>query len=172
LTRFIIRLMSFKHDKLLKKILAVCGGMLAGSLLFLFWFFIRNPFHHTPIESFFSFFLLAGFLEEAVKFLILKQTVKQWQYGILVGLGFGTIESIFKAPELLHAVGPAKDNIAFWAIIAACVIARMAPMLMHSTYTGLLSFYTIKKNRPVFGLILAVLLHTLYDVALTIGTFK
>lgn len=131
-------------NKVLNNVLAFCGGILGASILFLIWFFLKNPFPPTPWGRLFNFLILSALIEEGVKFLFIKRDIGQWPYGFILGLGFGIAESVWKHPFVFS------------------LIARTPAIILHTLCGGIIAYY-IKKNRPLFGLMLAILLHTLFN---------
>ena len=134
--------------KTLNNILAFSGGMLGASLIFLIWFFLNIPFPETPIWAFLSLFLTVSLIEEGVKFLLIKRDIGQWPYGFTLGLGFGLTETVLINP--------------FWEV-GFIPVERSGAIVLHIITAGILSYY-VKKNKALYGLTLAILLHTLFNV--------
>ena len=124
------------------------GGLFGVSVLFLIFYLIfdasglENPFPPTFWGIFFHILLLNSFIEEGTKFLLIKRDIGQYPYGFLLGLGFGIGESIL--------VYPFNER-------------RIPPILLHIITAGIMG-YAIKKKRPILGLLIAIALHTGFDL--------
>lgn len=131
-------------------LIAFFGGLFGASILFIVSFPIFNvahlesPFLSLPLGKFWDNLLLAGILEEGIKFLLIKREIGKYPYGFLLGLGFGLSESTLAKP--------------FWSYPG-----REFAILLHITTAGIIC-YSVKKNKPVLGLIIAILIHTGYDL--------
>jgi len=124
------------------------GGLFGVSVLFLIFYLIfdasglENPFPPTFWGIFFHILLLNSFIEEGTKFLLIKRDIGQYPYGFLLGLGFGIGESIL--------VYPFNER-------------RIPPILLHIITAGIIGD-AIKKKRPILGLLIAIALHTGFDL--------
>jgi len=92
--------------------------------------------------------LLNSFIEEGTKFLLIKKNIGQFPYGFLLGLGFGLGEAILTRPLWEFGIVPGR---------------RIPAILLHIITAGILS-YAIKKNKPVLGLLMAIILHTGFNL--------
>ena len=130
------------------------GGLFGVSVLFLIFYLIfdasgfENPFPPTFWGIFFHILLLNSFIEEGTKFLLIKRDIGQYPYGFLLGLGFGIGESILIYP--FNESGGVFER-------------RIPPILLHIITAGIIG-YAIKKKRPILGLLIAIALHTGFDL--------
>jgi RsiW-degrading membrane proteinase PrsW (M82 family) len=135
-------------------LIAFFGGLLGVSVLFIVYHLIftvgrfENPFPATPLGNFLFILIVVSFVEEGVKFLLIKRDIGQFPYGFLLGFGFGTGEFILKYP--------------FWEL-ETVFINRTNAIILHIITAGLLAYF-IKKNRPVLGLAIAIAIHTGFDL--------
>lgn len=115
-------------------------------------------------------FIIAGLIEEASKFLVVKAYIyKKSQFdevtdGIVytaaAGLGFAFFES------LLYSFGPP------WVMI----LRGVTSVPLHATASGIMGYYIglakqTGETRPAKGLLYAVIIHGLYDFFLFTGSF-
>ena len=127
-------------------LIAFFGGLFGVSVLFIIWQLISdigysgNPFPATLLGKFLYVFFLASILEEGIKFLLIKRNIGQFPYGFLMGFGFGIGESIGYAFSI-----------------------RFYPIMLHIITAGIICYF-VKKNKPVLGLLIAIIIHTLYDL--------
>ena len=135
-------------NKLLNNLLAFSGGIFGASFLFIIFFFIKNPFPPTPLGHFLTYLILAGFIEEGVKFLLIKRNIGQYPYGLTLGLGFGIGETILKYPLWDYGFVP---------------VNRSGAIVLHIITAGIIAYF-VKKNKPLLGLIIAIIIHTGYNL--------
>jgi len=132
-------------------LIALFGGLFGVSVLFLFYHllssagFPSDPFPHTFLGYFLHYLLLVSLMEEGAKFLLIKRNIGQFPYGFFLGFGFGTGELFYRLID---------GKMAGWV-----------PILLHMLTAGIICFF-IKQNRPVLGLVLAIVLHTAYNLTL------
>jgi len=108
----------------------------------------ENPFLPTPLGIFLHFLILNSFIEEGTKFLLIKRNIGQFPYGFLLGFGFGAGETILKYP--------------FWDFGIASE-RRFGAILLHIITAGIICYF-IKENRPVLGLLIAIVIHTGFNL--------
>ncbi|GAH41200.1 unnamed protein product [marine sediment metagenome] len=136
-------------------LIAFFGGLLGVSVLFIIFYLIfnvahfKNPFPPTFCGIFFSILILNSFIEEGTKFLLIKRDIGQFPYGFLLGFGFGTGEAILKYP--------------FWELETVS-INRTNAILLHIITAGIICYF-IKRNKPVLGLLIAIIIHTGFNLA-------
>ncbi len=135
-------------NKILNNLLAFSGGMFGVSFLFIIFFFIKNPFPPTPLGHFLTYLILAGFIEEGVKFLLIKRDIGQFPYGFTLGLGFGIGETILRHPFWEYGIMP---------------INRTPAIILHIITAGIIAYF-VKKNKPIQGLVLAIVIHTGFNL--------
>jgi len=141
-------------NKLYYSLVAFFGGLFGVSIIFIVFYLIfdvarlENPFPPTFWGIFFSILLLNSFIEEGTKFLLIKKNIGQFPYGFLLGLGFGLGEAVLVRP--LREFGIVSER-------------RIPAILLHIITAGILS-YAIKKNKPVLGLLMAIILHTGFNL--------
>ena len=135
-------------------LIAFFGGLFGVSVLFLIFYLIfdasglENPFPPTFWGIFFHILLLNSFIEEGTKFLLIKRNIGQFPYGFLLGLGFGLGEVILTRP--LWEFGIVSER-------------RIPAIFLHIITAGIIA-YTIKKNKPLLGLLIAITLHTTFNL--------
>jgi len=131
-------------------LMAFFGGLFGATVLFIVSFLIFNvahlesPFLSLPFGKFWDILLVAAILEEGIKFLLIKRGIGEYPYGFILGLGFGLSESTFAKP--------------FWSFPG-----REFAILLHIATATTLAYF-IKKKKPVLGLLVAITLHTGYDL--------
>ena len=136
-----------KH--LYNSLIAFFGGLFGVSVLFLIYHSISNaglftnPFPPTLFGYFLYYLLFISFIEEGTKFLLIKRDVGQFPYGFLLGFGFGT-------GELFYHLFEQKT-------------ASYGAILLHILTAGIICYF-VKKNKPVLGLFIAVLIHTGFNL--------
>ena len=108
----------------------------------------ENPFLPTPLGIFLHFLILNSFIEKGTKFLLIKRNIGQFPYGFLLGFGFGAGETILKYP--------------FWDFGIASE-RRFGAILLHIITAGIICYF-IKENRPVLGLLIAIVIHTGFNL--------
>ena len=129
-------------------LIAFFGGLFGASLLFIIFYLIKSPFPLTFWGSFLHILIINSFIEEGTKFLLIKRDIGQYPYGPLMGLGFGTGEAILVKP--------------FWQS-ELIFRGRLFATSLHIITAGIICYF-IKKNKPVLGLLIAILVHTGYDL--------
>jgi len=129
-------------------LIAFFGGLFGASILFIIFYLIKSPFPLTFWGSFFHILIINSFIEEGTKFLLIKREIGKYPYGFLLGLGFGTSEAILVKP--------------FWQSISIFQ-GRLFATSLHIITAGIICYF-IKKNKPVLGLVIAILVHAGYDL--------
>jgi len=135
-------------------LVAFLGGLLGVSILFIVFYLIfdvahlENPFPPTFWSIFFSILILNSFIEESIKFLLIKRDIGQFPYGFLLGFGFGVGETILKYP--FSELGAISAN-------------RSGAILLHIITAGIICYF-VKKNKPILGLLIAIILHTGFNL--------
>jgi len=142
---------------LYNSLIAFFGGLFGVSILFIIYRLIsnaglfQNPFPPTLLGSFLYYLLFISFIEEGTKFLLIKRDIGQFPYGFLLGFGFGTGEAILKYP--------------FWEG-EVITISRSGAIVLHIITASIISYFVYKK-KPVIGLLIAMILHTGFNLFLT-----
>lgn len=137
-------------------LIAFFGGLFGISILLVFWYLansishFENPFAATPWGYFLFFLIYASTIEEGIKFLLIKRNIGQFPYGFLLGLGFGIGETVLRYP--FSEFGPAIER-------------RWEAILLHIITAGIICYF-IKKNKPVMGLVVAIALHTGFNLVI------
>jgi len=136
-------------------LIAFFGGLFGVSVLFVILHlitvnvgYLENVFPPTPLGRFLFILIVIGFIEEGVKFLLIKRDIGQFPYGFLLGFGFGIGETVLKYP--------------FWEL-GAVPVNRSGAIILHIITAGIICYF-VKKNRPVLGLVIAIAIHTGYDL--------
>ena len=136
-------------------LIAFFGGLFGVSVLFVILHlitvnvgYLENVFPPTPLGRFLFILIVIGFIEEGVKFLLIKRDVGQFPYGFLLGFGFGIGETVLKYP--------------FWEL-GAVPVNRSGAIILHIITAGIICYF-VKKNKPVLGLTIAIIIHTGYDL--------
>ena len=126
-------------------LLAFLGGFFLASFLFIVLNagHLKNPFPPTLFGNLLFFLIFVGFIEEGAKFLAIKWGLGQYPYSYLLGLGFGAGETIVRGIPFIP-----------W---------RIGAMGLHVITAGIIG-YSIKKNKPVLGLVIAILFHTGFNL--------
>jgi len=133
---------------------AFFGGLFGVTVLFVLSYLIfnvahfKNPFSSTFWGIFFSILILNSFIEEGTKFLLIKKNIGQFPYGFLLGFGFGMGETILKYP---------------FSEFGAVPIRRSGAILLHIITAGIICYF-IKKNKPILGFLIAITLHTGFNL--------
>ena len=136
-------------------LLALSGGLFGVSVLFIVLHlitvnvgYLENVFPPTPLGRFLFILIVVSFIEESVKFLLIKRDVGQFPYGLLLGFGFGIGETVLKYP--------------FWEL-GAVPAGRSGAVMLHIITAGIICYF-VKKNRPVLGLAIAIAIHTGFNL--------
>jgi len=142
-------------NRLYNGLIAFFGGLLGVSVLFIVLHlitvnvgYLENVFPPTPLGRFLFILIVVSFVEEGTKFLLIKRDIGQFPYGFLLGLGFGTGETVLKYP--------------FWES-EAVPASRSGAVILHIITAGIICYF-VKKNRPVLGLAIAIAIHTGFDL--------
>lgn len=136
-------------------LIAFFGGLFGASILFIVFYLLyevgglESPFLHLPFGKFWDILFIAGVLEEGMKFLLIKRNIGQYPYGFILGLGFGTSEAILRYP--------------FWES-KAIFQGRIITVSLHIITAGIIAYF-IRENKPILGLLVAVFIHTGFDLA-------
>lgn len=135
-------------------LMAFFGGLFGVSVIFIIFyllfniFYLKSPFPLTPLGSFLHILIINSFIEEGIKFLLIKKDIGKYPYGFLLGFGFGTGEAILVRP--------------FWQS-KLIFQGRLFATSLHILTAGIICYF-IKKNKPILGLLIAILIHTGYDL--------
>jgi len=135
-------------------LIAFFGGLFGVSVLFIIFHLLFNiahfksPFPLTFLGSFLHILIINSFIEEGTKFLLIKRGIGQFPYGFLLGFGFGAGETILKYP---------------FSELGAVPISRSGAVLLHIITAGILCYF-IRKNKPILGLLIAIIIHTGFNL--------
>lgn len=135
-------------------LIAFFGGLLGVSILFIIFYLIfdmagfEKPFPPTPLGIFLHFLIIISFIEEGTKFLLIKRNIGQFPYGFLLGFGFGVGEA-----ALIHP---------FWE--GQITLGQKFPAIFLHIITAGIICYFVKRNKPVLGLAIAIVIHTGFDL--------
>ncbi len=141
-------------NKLYYSLIAFFGGLLGVSIIFVVFYLIfdvarlEKPFPATPLGLFLHFLILVSFVEEGTKFLLIKRNIGQFPYGFLLGFGFGIGEAILKYPFSEIITNP---------------ISKSGAVFLHIITAGIICYF-IKKNKPISGFLIAIILHTTFNL--------
>lgn len=141
-------------NRFYNSLIAFFGGLFAASVIFVLFYLIfnvahlKNPFPATPLGIFLYFLIFASFIEEGAKFLLIKKDIGKFPYGFLLGFGFGIGETLLKYPLS-----------EFGAVLAS----RSGAILLHIITAGIICYF-IKKNKPLLGLLIAIIIHTGFNM--------
>lgn len=137
--------------RIYNSLIAFFGGLFGVSVLFIVLHlitvnvgYLENVFPPTPLGKFLFILLVIGFIEEGVKFLLIKRDIGQFPYGFLLGFGFGIGESALRYSS-------------------AVPISRSGPIVLHIITAGIICYF-VKKNRPILGLTIAIAIHIGFDL--------
>ena len=136
--------------RLYNSLIAFFGGLFGVNILFVLFYLIpfENLFPPTPLGNFLFTLIVVSFIEEGAKFLLIKRDIGQFPYGFLLGFGFGVGETILKHPFFISGVAPKIEA---------------GAILLHSVTAGIICYF-VKKNRPVLGFLIAIIIHTGYNL--------
>jgi RsiW-degrading membrane proteinase PrsW (M82 family) len=136
-------------------LIAFFGGLFGVSILFIVLHlitvnvgYLENVFPPTPLGRLLFILIVVSFIEESVKFLLIKRDIGQFPYGFLLGFGFGAGEAVLKYP--------------FWEI-GAVPASRSGAIILHIITAGIICYF-VKKDKPVLGLAIAIVIHTGFDL--------
>jgi len=135
-------------------LIALFGGLFASSTLFIVFYLIgefKNPFPENLLGKILYLLIFISVIEEGVKFLMIKRDIGQYPYGFLLGFGFGIGETFFKYP--------------FWEIEVS-LFNRSGAIVLHIITASIISYFVYKK-KPILGLLIAIILHTAFNLFLT-----
>lgn len=142
-------------QKFYNSIIALLGGVCGFSVLYSLFFFINRflafliVFLPTGLWLFLTLTIFNCLCEEGTKFLLIKKwTIGKFPYGFLLGLSWGVVE-IF-----IHYI--AKD-VQLNPINSSMVIG------LQIITAGIICYF-VKKNKPIFGLFIAIILHTGFNL--------
>jgi len=122
-------------------LIAFFGGLFGASILFIIFYLIfviarlGSPFLRLPFGEFWDILLIAGVVEEGVKFLLIKKDIGKYPYGFILGLGFGTGKATLK--YIL-----AESGITFQG--------RASAIFLHILTAGIIAYF-VKKEKTCFG---------------------
>jgi hypothetical protein len=143
-------------NHLYHSLIAFFGGLFGVSFLFIVWYLIsnvgrfENPLPPTFWGYFLTFLACYSIIEEGTKFLLIKRNIGQFPYGFLLGFGFGVGETILRYP--------------FWEF-GAVPERRVGAILLHTITAGIICYF-VKKNKPVLGLAIAIVIHTGFNLVI------
>ncbi|MBU4274632.1 hypothetical protein KKE19_02360 [Patescibacteria group bacterium] len=108
------------------------------------------------------FIIAVGFVEEGIKFLLVSRWGKFPYYCIFLGLGYALFEMFVKDMPMVIIMGRLGDllSFTFW-------FRRNLGFVMQIVLTITIAYF-IKRNKPVFGLAVATLIHAGMDILLFI----
>ena len=132
-------------------LIAFFGGIFGFTVLYVFFFFINRFIILLPATFLWVFLILVfnSFCEEGTKFLLIKKwEIGKFPYGLLLGFGWGGIEN------LMHFI--ARDT-QLNHINSGMVIA------LHIITAGIICYF-VKKNKPILGFLIAIILHTGFNL--------
>jgi len=135
-------------------LIAFFGGVFGVSIIFIVFYLIsevghfKSPFPATLLGYFLHFLILVSLVEEGVKFLLIKRNIGQFPYGFLLGFGFGIGEAFLKYP--------------FFEIITNFT-NKSGAIVLHIITASIICYF-IKKNKPISGFLIAVILHTAFNL--------
>lgn len=138
-------------------LVAFFGGLFGISILLVFWHLTNNSISHfenpftANLLGYFLFFLIyASIIEEGIKFLLIKRNIGQFPYGFLLGFGFGIGETVLRYP---------------FSEFGSAIERRWEAILLHIITAGIICYF-VKKNKPVLGLVIAIALHTGFNLVI------
>lgn len=114
--------------------------------MFTILFFFKNPF---PVVL---GFILMAFVEEGIKFLLIKRDIGQYPYGLTLGFGFGIAESVIKWDAGFQPT------------------MRLGAIGLHVITAGVIAYFA-KNNRPLLGLVMATIIHSIYNL-IVVGVIR
>ena len=135
-------------------LIAFFGGLFGVNILFIIFYLLfdvvhfTSPFPLTPLGTFLHVLIINSFIEEGTKFLLIKRNIGQFPYGLLLGFGFGIGETTLKYPFIEFGFVP---------------LSRSGAILLHIITAGIICYF-IKKNKPISGLLTAIVLHTGFNL--------
>jgi RsiW-degrading membrane proteinase PrsW (M82 family) len=148
----------YKNNPMIKYIynslIAFSGGLFGVSVLFIVFYLIfdiarfESPFPPTFLGVFLFYLAYNSIVEEGTKFLLIKRNIGQFPYGFLLGLGFGVGETILQYPFWEFGTVPER---------------RIGAIFLHIITAGIICYF-IKKNKPVLGLAIAIVIHTGFNL--------
>jgi len=129
----------FFHNNLINSLLV---GIISAFVLFISRSLVFRIFHLKFLlltqNTFLTYLLFTSIVEEGIKFLFARNAI--------FGLGFGIAETILKYPF-------SEFGLVFGG--------RIPPILMHTITAAIICYF--RKKKPVLGLLLAIIIHTLYN---------
>ncbi len=132
-------------------LIALSGGIFGFSVLYILFFFI-NPFIILLPATFLWVFLILvfnSFCEEGTKFLLIKKwEIGKFPYGFLLGFGWGGIENLMHFVARDTQLNPINSGIV---------------IVLHIITAGIICYF-VKKNKPILGLLIAIILHTGFNL--------
>jgi len=139
-------------SRIFNSLIAFFGGLFGVSVLFIVFYLIFNVarLEYPPLAFYGGLLLLLGYsiVEEGTKFLLIKRDIGQFPYGFLLGFGFGMGETILRYPFWEFGVVPER---------------RIFAILLHIITASIICYF-VKKKRPVLGLLIAILIHTGFNL--------
>ena len=130
-------------------LIAFFGGLAGFSGLFLLYWLVKANLWACLLPLF-GYLLFISLIEEGTKFLLIKKwKIGKYPYGLLLGLGWGATENLFNYINY--------GNLLY------------APLGLHIITAGIISYF-IKKNKPLLGLLIAVIVHTGFNLFLVYMT--
>jgi len=144
-----------------KKALLICldaiKGLIMGILMATTVIMLDDIVYRLDIALGSLFIILAlPAIEESLKFLPLKSSLFKSNYilvGLMIGLGFGIMESAAYLYYFFNQVG------------GSLFIYRIGATLLHTITGGVMGFF-VQKKKGWLGLLLAILIHFLFNLLL------
>lgn len=136
----------------------------------------QSSFIPTIVSIFILSFLVDGLFEEGGKYIILRLRVYPsvhfdelrdgFIYGMVLGLGFAFAENV------LYGIISSNIFLGAWTVLLRGTTTTFLHFLSGGIigyYIGLVKFQKLKKSVALYGLILAILLHGLYNTVVRFG---
>lgn len=143
-------------NHLIPFLLGIDGALILIVVVFLFG--IKLPLVSNLWSFILSLILIAGFLEEGIKFLLVQRWVRTPNSALLLGLGYGITEQYIRYTA--YYLGETNFSIfsssSFWI--------GPIPVVLMQALTPLLMLFWIRKNKPLIGYLSAIIFHVLYDL--------
>ncbi|MDA2922803.1 PrsW family intramembrane metalloprotease [Patescibacteria group bacterium AH-259-L07] len=135
-----------------------------------------SPYISAFAAIFVLSFLVDGLFEEGGKYIILRSLVYPsvhfdelrdgFIYGMVLGLGFAFAENVLYGIISDSVLGGA------WTVMLRGITTTFLHFLSGGIigyYIGLVKFHSLKKSIALYGLVLAVILHGLYNTVIRFG---
>lgn len=135
-----------------------------------------SPYISAVAAIFILSFLVDGLFEEGGKYIILRFRVYPsvyfdelrdgFIYGMVLGLGFAFAENVLYGIVSGNVLGGA------WTVMLRGITTTFLHFLSGGIigyYLGLVKFHSLKKSFALYGLVLAIILHGLYNTIVRFG---